>query len=71
MSKKQDMFYFEKFIESAEASCEAAQLLKRSLENFRPEDISKCMDEIHEVEHTADRKTSDHGQSGESVYRSH
>ena len=55
MSKKQDMFYFEKFIESAEASCEAAQLLKRSLENFRPEDISKCMDEIHEVEHTADQ----------------
>ena len=56
MSKKQDMFYFEKFIESAEASCEAAQLLKRSLENFRPEDISKCMDEIHEVEHMADQK---------------
>lgn len=56
MSKKQDMFYFEKFIESAEASCEAAGLLKRVLENYDPADIRVRLDEIHEIEHKADNK---------------
>ena len=44
MSKKQDMFYFEKFIESAEASCEAAQLLKKVLENYNAEEIQMRLD---------------------------
>lgn len=56
MSKKQDMFYFEKFIESAEASCAAAQLLKKVLENYNAGDIDKRLDEIHEIEHRADDK---------------
>ena len=38
MSKKQDDFYFQNFIECAGYSCQAAHLLKEILSDFRPED---------------------------------
>lgn len=54
MSKKQDMFYFQSFIQCAEASCEAASLLKNILENFNQKNMMENLDKIHQVEHHAD-----------------
>ena len=56
MSKKQDAFYFQNFIACAEASCSAAKLLKNTLTNFRKEEISDKLSEIHQIEHNADEK---------------
>ena len=36
MSKKQDDFYFQNFIECAGYSCQAAHLLKEILSDFKP-----------------------------------
>ena len=56
MAKKQDSFYFDNFVACAEDSCRAAQMLKKALENFRPETLKDQLDSIHEVEHSADAK---------------
>ena len=56
MSKKQDEFYFQSFIECAEAACAAARLLKETLTNFDQATISAKMEEMHKVEHAADEK---------------
>ncbi|WP_242974875.1 hypothetical protein [Mediterraneibacter gnavus] len=50
MSKKQDDYYFDNFMKCAEYSCKAAYLLKEILTEFQPEEISKKMEEIHEIE---------------------
>ena len=49
MSKKQDDYYFDNFMKCAEYSCKAAYLLKEILTEFQPEEISKKMEEIHEI----------------------
>lgn len=54
MSKKQDDYYFDNFMKCAEYSCKAAYLLKEILTEFQPEEISKKMEEIHEIERQAD-----------------
>ena len=41
MSKKQDDFYFQNFIECAGYSCQAAHLLKEILSDFKPEDTRR------------------------------
>lgn len=56
MSKKQDDFYFQNFIECAGYSCQAAHLLKEILSDFRPEDTRLRLDELHKIEHEADVK---------------
>ena len=56
MSKKQDAFYFQNFIECAEAACSAAKLLKKTLNDFHIEKISDRISEIHQIEHSADEK---------------
>lgn len=56
MSKKQDAFYFDNFIICAEASCQAAYLLKRILENFKPSELSQKLEELHTIEHQADER---------------
>ena len=56
MSKKQDDFYFQNFIECAGYSCQAAHLLKEILSNFKPEDTRLRLDELHKIEHEADVK---------------
>ena len=53
MSKKQDDFYFQNFIECAGYSCQAAHLLKEILSDFRPEDTRL---RLHKIEHEADMK---------------
>lgn len=59
MAKKQDLFYFENFIACAEDSCEAAQMLKETLQDFNPEELKEKLDELHEIEHRADMKKHD------------
>lgn len=59
MAKKQDSFYFENFIACAEDSCEAAQMLKETLQDFNPEELKEKLDELHEIEHRADMKKHD------------
>ena len=58
MSKKQDDYYFDNFMKCAEYSCKAAYLLKEILTEFQPEEISKKMEEIHEIERQADTHLS-------------
>ena len=56
MSKKQDTFYFDNFIACGEDACRAAELLKKTLEDFQPEQIAGKIQEIHKIEHQADEK---------------
>ena len=56
MSKKQDAYYFDNFAACAECGCRAAHLLKNILTDFRPEEISDRLDEIHEIERSADEQ---------------
>lgn len=51
---KQDAFYFENFIACAEYSCREGHLLKEILTHFKPEEISKRLEELHEIEREAD-----------------
>lgn len=59
MSKKQDSYYFQNFIDCAEYSCQAAYLLKDTMSHFDPDSLFQRLDEIHEVEHAADGKKHD------------
>lgn len=54
--KRKDMFYFENFTSCASLACDAANMLKGILENFKPEDLSEKIDAIHTIEHNADVK---------------
>ena len=54
MANKQDAFYFDNFAACAGFSCKAAHRLKEILTDFRPEEISKNFDELHEIERQAD-----------------
>lgn len=54
MSKKQDEYYFDNFIKCAEYACKEAYLLKEILTDFQPAEISKRMEEVHEIEREAD-----------------
>ncbi len=56
MAKKQDSFYFDNFVECAEESCQAAHMLKETLQDFDPDQLKEKLDEIHKVEHRADLK---------------
>lgn len=56
MAKKQDSYYFQNFIECAEYSCKAANLLKKTMEQFDVNALPARMEEIHQVEHEADVK---------------
>ena len=59
MAKKQDSFYFDNFIACAEDSCRAAEMLKGTLEDFRTEGLQERLDQLHEIEHSADMKKHD------------
>ena len=56
MSKKQDSYYYNNFISCAEYSCKAVHFLKEILTHFNPQEISRRLDEIHEIERMADDK---------------
>ena len=56
MSKKQDSFYFEKFITCMDYSLQAARLLDDWMRDFKPEEMKDRLDEMHKVEHDADEQ---------------
>lgn len=56
MSKKQDTFYFQNFIDCADCACRAAHLLEETMRHFDPDKLPEKLDEMHEIEHAADKK---------------
>ena len=56
MARKQDAYYFDNFIACAEESCHAASLLRKVLGDFKPQELKKYLEEIHEIENRADGK---------------
>ena len=53
---KGDKFYFENFASSAALSKEAADYLVNCLENYNPDKLGDMVDEMHTIEHRADKK---------------
>ncbi|MBQ8893955.1 MAG: DUF47 family protein [Clostridia bacterium] len=53
---KGDKFYFKNFAESTALSKKAAAYLVECLENYKAESIEKMLEEMHEIEHSADIK---------------
>ena len=51
---KSDKFYFENFAASAALSKKAASYLVECLENYDPNKIEMMLQQMHEIEHTAD-----------------
>lgn len=56
MSKKQDEFYFNNFIECVQYAGKAARMLESIMSDFNADDLQKHIDEIHKIEHAADLK---------------
>ena len=56
MSKKQDSYFFQTFIDCADFACQAAHLLEEVMNNYDPEMLPKRMDEMHRLEHSADER---------------
>lgn len=54
MARKKEINYFDSFIELAEYSCKAANLLNEIMNNFKGDELSAKMKEMHEVEHSGD-----------------
>ena len=59
MSKKQDFYYFQNFMDCAEYSCRAIHLLKDIMTQFDSAALHSRLDEMHEIEHAADLKKHD------------
>jgi len=53
---KSDKIYFENFIQCTEYSRKAAKYLAECLENYDPDTILKMLEQMHEIEHSADMK---------------
>ena len=56
MAKKNDAYYFNNFAECAECSVNASKLLGKIMENFDQSKLQEYMNEMHEIEHSADMK---------------
>ncbi len=56
MSKKQDAYYFNNFIECAEYATKASKLLYEIMSNFDVANIKENLEKMHELEHAADKK---------------
>ena len=56
MAKKQDAFYFDKFITCTDYAVQAATLLDQVMRNFAPEELNVRLEEMHRVEHAADEQ---------------
>ena len=56
MSKKQDMFYFQNFMDCADCSRQAVYFLKNTLEHFDASVLKEKLNEMHELEHAGDSK---------------
>lgn len=58
---KNDKFYFENFSQCAALSKQAANYLVQCLENYDPDRIEQMLEEMHEIEHSADIKRHEMG----------
>lgn len=58
---KSDKFYFENFSQCTALSKKAADYLVKCLENYNPDKIECMLEEIHEIEHSADAKRHEMG----------
>ena len=58
---KGDKFYFENFSQCTALSKKATDYLVKCLENYNPSRIEKMLDEMHEIEHSADVKRHEMG----------
>ncbi|MBC8530657.1 DUF47 domain-containing protein [Gehongia tenuis] len=56
MAKKQDAFYFEKFIVCTDYACRAAHLLDKAMREFDPKKLEARLGEMHRIEHGADEE---------------
>lgn len=56
MSKKSDSYYFQNFIECVQCGCQAAKMLEDNLMNFDAGILEDRLDQLHEIEHNADKK---------------
>ncbi len=59
MLGKKDNNYFEMLAELVDYSCKAATLLQSTLANFNLDEIEEKINEMHNIEHTADIKKHD------------
>ena len=58
---KSDKFYFDNFSQCAALSKKAADYLLECLENYNPCRIERMLEEVHEIEHSADIKRHEMG----------
>lgn len=56
MAKKPDSFYFDNYVACADLAVQAAELLIKIFENFDPAQIHDMLEEMHAIEHAADKK---------------
>ena len=54
MAKKTNDYYFETFEKGVAYACDAAALLKACFDNYDPVHIRERIEEMHNIEHTAD-----------------
>ena len=54
MARKRDLYYFDKFVELVDYSCQAADLLDNIMNNFDADKLHIKMDEMHTIEHAGD-----------------
>ncbi|SCG83041.1 UPF0111 protein [Proteiniborus sp. DW1] len=54
MARKKDVNYFDTFVELAEYSCQAANLLNEIVNNFKADELQQRMKEMHTIEHSGD-----------------
>lgn len=59
MKNRKQNDYFTMLSELINYSCSAAKLLDETLRNFNPNEIEEKINELHEIEHTADVKKHD------------
>jgi uncharacterized protein Yka (UPF0111/DUF47 family) len=54
MARKKNNYYFKIFVELLDYSCQAAKLLVEVMTDYHPEELEQRMEEMHEIEHSAD-----------------
>jgi len=54
MSNERNYNYFDKFVTLVNYSCEASQMLSKTLENFNNKSLEERLNAMHEIEHAAD-----------------
>lgn len=56
MASKADKFYFQNFVDAADAACRAADYLVSCLSNYHPDQIEAMLKTMHEYEHSGDTR---------------